>query len=78
MATEHECTEMVRKSEIAHPAGRFISYGALRHVAFAVVERILNESNAPELTLTLTIRREDYVDGRRVFSARGHLDAAHA
>jgi hypothetical protein len=78
MATEHTCSEMVRKSDLAHEAGRFIAYGALRHVAFVVLEEILQESAAPEITLTLTLRREDYVDGRRLFIARGHVEAAHA
>lgn len=69
---------MVPRTDLAHDAGRFIAYGALRHVAFVVLEELLHETAAPEITLTLTLRREDYVDGRRVFIARGHLEAAHA
>jgi hypothetical protein len=63
---------------MAHDAARFIAYGALRHVAFVVLEEILHKTTAPEITVTLTLRREDYVDGRCEFTARGQLDAAHA
>jgi len=77
-APVHTCTEIVRRAELAHDAGRYIAYGALRHVAFVVLEEILHETAAPEITLTLTVRREDFLDGRRVFSAHGHLQAAHA
>jgi hypothetical protein len=69
---------MVRKSEMAHDAAWFIAYGARRHVGFVVLEQILHESTAPEITVLLTVRREDYTDGRCVFSASGHLATAHA
>jgi hypothetical protein len=78
MATEHTATEIVQRSELAHDAARFITYGALRHVAFVVLEKLLHESAAPQITVTLTLRREDHLDGHRAFTARGHLDAAHA
>lgn len=78
MATEHTSTEIVDKADLDHDAGRFVAHGARRHVAFVVVEQLLRENIAPEITLTLTVRREDYVSGLRAFSARGALVAAHA
>lgn len=78
MATERTCTEILTKSELQHDAARWIAHGARRHVAFVVLEELLQETAAPEVTVTLTIRREDYIDGRREFAARGVVAAAHA
>lgn len=71
MATEHTCTEMVHESELAHEAGRYVEHGTRRHVAFTVVEQLLYEALADEVTFTLTISRRSVPGGRYVFTASG-------
>lgn len=79
MATdEHTCTEMVERWELDLAAGRFIAQGVQRHVAFVVLEEILQQTTEPQVTVTLTIRREDYTDDLCSFTASGKLLAAHA
>lgn len=78
MATEHTHTEVVERWELDLPAGRFIERGVQRHVAFVVLEEILQETTEPQVTVTLTIRREDYTDELRSYTATGQLLAAHA
>lgn len=77
MATDHTCTELVPRTDLAHDAGRFIAHAALRHVAFTVLEALLQEASTPEVTLTLTVRRDDSME-HGVFTASGHVEAAHA
>lgn len=69
---------MIPRAELRLAAGRFIEQGVRRHVAFVVLDELLQESTAPELTVTLTIRREDYTDELCSFTALGDIVAAHA
>jgi hypothetical protein len=79
MATdEHTCTEMVQRRELDLDCGRFIAQGVQRHVAFVVLEEILQATTEPMVTVILTIRREDYDDQLCSFTALGKLLAAHA
>lgn len=81
MATErapHGCTELIPRWELNLAAGRFIEQGVRRHVAFVVLDELLQESTEPQVTVTLTIRREDYTDDLCSFTASGELVAAHA
>lgn len=79
MATEpYTCTEIIERRELDLAAGRFIERGVQRHVAFVVVEDILQETTEAQVTLTLTIRREDFTDDLTSYTACGQLVAAHA
>lgn len=78
MAKEHTCTEIVRKSELDCEAGSFVAHGARRHVAFVVLEELLQEWTDPQVTVTLTIRREDFTDDGCSFTASGDIVVAHA
>lgn len=79
MATdEHTCTEMVPRRELDLDCGKFIAQGVQRHVAFVVLEEILQETTEPTVTVTLTISREDYDENLCSFTALGKLTAAHA
>ena len=69
---------MIPRSELRLAAGRFIEQGVRRHVAFVVLDELLQESTEPQVTVTLTIRREDYTDELCSFTASGELVAAHA
>lgn len=75
MATDRTCTELIPTAALANDAGPFIAYAALRHVAFVVLEQLLQDNTAPELTLSLTVRREDAGVGVR-FTARGEVAGA--
>lgn len=78
MATEHTYSEIIERWELDLAAGRFIAQGVQRHVAFVVLEQLLQETNEPQVTVTLTVRREDYTDELCSFTASGELVAAHA
>lgn len=79
MATdEHTCTEMVQRRELDLDCGRFIAQGVQRHVAFVVLEEILQTTTEPTVTVTLTIRREEYDEDLFSFTALGKLLTAHA
>lgn len=78
MAIDHTYTETVERWELGLPAGRFIAQGVQRHVAFVVLEQLLQETNEPQVTVNLTIRREDYTDELSSFTATGRVVAAHA
>jgi hypothetical protein len=69
---------MIPRSELRLAAGRFIEQGVRRHVAFVVLDELLQEWTDPEVTVTLTIRREDYMDDACSFTASGDIVAAHA
>lgn len=69
---------MIPRSELRLAAGRFIEQGVRRHVAFVVLEELLQEWTDPEVTVTLTIRREDFTDDVCSFTALGDIVAAHA
>jgi hypothetical protein len=72
MATdEHTCTENVLRSDLDLDCGRFIAQGVQRHVAFVVLEEILQETTGPEVTVTMKICREDYDDDLCTFTASG-------
>lgn len=72
MATdEHTCTENVLRSDLDLDCGRFIAQGVQRHVAFVVLEEILQEATEPQVTVTLTISREDYDEDQCRFTASG-------
>ncbi len=47
-------------------------------MAFVVLEELLQEWTDPEVTVTLTIRREDFTDDVCTFTALGDIVAAHA
>lgn len=57
MATEHTCTELVHESDLAGFAGGYVEHGARRHVAFVVLEELLQREPADEVTFTLTVSR---------------------
>jgi hypothetical protein len=79
MATdEHTCTEMVKRRDLDLDCGRFIAQGVQRHVAFVVLEEILQQTTEAMVTVTLTISREDYDEDTCRFTALGKLLAAHA
>lgn len=78
MAIDHTYTETIERDELRLPAGRFIAQGVQRHVAFVVLEQLLQETNDPQVTVNLTIRREDYTDELCTFTASGRIVAAHA
>lgn len=69
---------MVQRRELDLDCGRFIEQGVQRHVAFVVLEEILQETTEPTVTVTLTISREDYDDDLCRFTALGKVLAAHA
>lgn len=69
---------MIPRSELQLAAGRFIEQGVRRHVAFVVLEELLQEWTDPEVTVTLTVRREDFTDDVCTFTALGDIVAAHA
>jgi hypothetical protein len=75
---EHTCTEMVSIKDLALDCGRFIAQGVQRHVAFVVLEEILQQTTEPTVTVTLTISREEYDDQLCSFTALGRVLAAHA
>ncbi len=78
MATEHTYSELIERQELDLPAGRFIERGVQRHVAFVVLEELLQETTEPQVTVTMTIRREDWTDQTRSYSASGQVVSAHA
>jgi len=79
MATdEHTYTEMVQRRDLDLDCGPFIAQGVQRHVAFVVLEEILQQTTEPTVTVTLTISREDYTEDLCRFTALGKLLAAHA
>jgi hypothetical protein len=75
---EHTCTEMVLRRELDLDCGRFIAQGVQRHVAFVVLEELLQATTEPTVTVTLTISREEYDEDLCRFTALGKLLAAHA
>lgn len=75
MATDRTCTELIPTAALANDAGPFIAYAALRHVAFVVLEQLLQENDAPEITLSLTVRRTD-APGGQSFTAHGQVASA--
>lgn len=78
MATEHTYSELIERQELDLPAGRFIERGVQRHVAFVILEELLQETTEPQVTVTMTIRCEDYTDQTRAYSASGQVVSAHA
>lgn len=58
MATERTCTEMVPESDLAGLAGEYVDHGARRHVAFVVLEELLQRESADEVTFTVTVSRK--------------------
>lgn len=68
---EHTCTENVLRRDLDLDCGRFIAQGVQRHVAFVVLEEILQETTEPTVTVTMTISREDYDDDLCAFTASG-------
>ena len=74
---KHTCTETVRAEDLALDCGRFIAQGVQRHVAFVVLEELLQETTEAQVTVELTVRREDS-DELCAFTASGKLLAAHA
>jgi hypothetical protein len=78
MAIDHTYTETIERDELRLPAGGFIARGVQRHVAFVVLEQLLQETNDPQVTVSLTVRREDYTDELCSFTATGRVVAAHA
>ena len=68
---EHTFTENVLRRDLDLDCGRFIAQGVQRHVAFVVLEEILQASTDPEVTVTMTISREDYDDDVCSFTACG-------
>lgn len=75
MATEHTCTEIVHESELARACGEYVEYSARRHVAFVVLEELLHEATADEVTFAVTISRSTAPGGNYGFTARGELAA---
>lgn len=76
MATEHTCTELVRESDLTGFAGEYVEHGARRHVAFVVLEELLQGAPADEVTFTVTVRRrtgDTALAGCVGFTATGHL-----
>lgn len=57
MATEHTCTELVHEKDLDGFAGEYVEHGARRHVAFVVLEELLQREVADEVTFTVTVSR---------------------
>lgn len=79
MATEHTCTELVPESDLAGLAGEYVDHGARRHVAFVVLEELLQRDPADEVTFTVTVSRKGGVatpgGGCVGFTATGQVTA---
>ena len=57
MATEHTCTELVHEKDLAGFAGEYVEHGARRHVAFVVLEELLQREAADEVTFVVSVSR---------------------
>jgi hypothetical protein len=76
MATERTCTEIVPESDLAGLAGEYVDHGARRHVAFVVLEELLQRTQEDEVTFTVTVSRrgaDTGLAGCVGFTATGHV-----